>query len=69
MVELTKEEHKARAILLGLEYKPMTHSYRTRKASMDAYNDIRKVIRLDADTLEPLSGAEEYARYKARISK
>lgn len=55
--KLTRDEHIARAMLMGRWYADKTHSYFMRG---DRHPHI------DADTLQSLKGREVYERFKAR---
>ena len=55
--ELTAKEHRARAMLMGLVYAQMGHYYMSPP-------DVRLIVRLDADTLEPLTSVQAFERYK-----
>lgn len=65
-VKLTHEEHHARAMLLGMWYADRCHMYiNTRQGqSLDSLEPARKTIRLDADTLKPISSMTAYKRYE-----
>lgn len=57
---LTKEEHTARAMLLGMSYRPHFHAYRREDNSLAGYY-------IDADTLEPLDYAVLLSRINATM--
>lgn len=54
---MTREEHIARAMLMGGWYGDRAHIYYFRDGG-------EKVRRLDADTLEPLTSLQTYERIK-----
>ena len=59
--ELTAEEHRARAMLMGLIYSPWGNYYMTPTDNKLTHN----IVRIDANTLEPLTGMQAFERYKA----
>lgn len=63
----TKEEYRAAALLLGMNYDPRTHTFYVMNWEQDLNKDV--VAEFDADTMERLSDAqlrERHSQYEIR---